>query len=114
MKFDILPERVRQVLEYPHDFAWSGGPEMFDTWSIGPIVNTRDLESTERRRIGALVTHVKRHKSLVKDWKIVRCSHWGPGWVDHLTFRVLEEDRKTPTRIFQVIERWFSKRAEVG
>ena len=92
---------VKEALQSPGSFAlWSDHPyynEMFDTWSLGPVVNTRDADVLERANWQALQNHLAEDPTLEDDWYITRCSHWAVGWCDHLSFRVLDEETEEQT-----------------
>lgn len=104
----LTPDEVQQALQRPSDFGYFGGdPAMFDTWSLGPVIRHRDSGLLDQSNAEALEAHLKSDASLDADWRISGCSHWAVGWVDHLSFRVVEDDRATPTRIARVLKAWF-------
>lgn len=108
-KVNITPEEITNALKSPSDFGYSGDNEkMFETWSLGPVIETRDSGLLDKSNAKALLNYLKvEHKDLEDDWTITSCSHWAVGWVNHLSFRVIEKDG-TPTRMFRVVKAWFA------
>ena len=105
---DITKEEITKALKRPSYFGYYGDiEEMFHTWSLGPIILTRDSGILEVSNNNALMRHLSSDESLENDWTITHSSHWGPGWVDHLSFKAIDESGG-PTRIFRVITAWFN------
>ncbi len=109
----ILPDEpapkewVEKALRRPSDFGYFGeGDGMFETWALGPVVETRDSTILEKANRQALEIFLKSDLSLKEDWRITSCSHWAVGWVEHLSFRAVEADG-TPTRIAGILHEWF-------
>jgi len=102
----ITDGEIADALKRPSDFAYFGdNDEMFETWSLGPVIRTRDSGILEESNAAALERHLESDKSLEGDWTITGASHWGPGWVDHVSFKVIEDGE--PTRVFKIIMEWF-------
>lgn len=88
----VGPDIVRKLLLRPDDFIYSGtNDQMFVTWTIGPIIDHRDADSSKtsgwKRRVETLKTKFVENE----DFRVERFSHWLVGWVEHLTYRVLTD-----------------------
>ena len=55
----------------------------------------------------ALREYLESDPTLAEEWMLTECNHWAVGWVQHLTFRVLD-DAGEPTRIFKLVTEWFN------
>ena len=88
--------------------TWSIGP-MFRTWSIGPVLRCRDSDPKPLARARSIESHLLASEKLEGEWRVERFNHWAVGWVEHLTFRVLDDAGK-PTAIFRrlrpMLYRW--------
>jgi hypothetical protein len=108
---EITPQEIRDALKRPSDFGLSSHAEhydeMFVTWSLGPVIRHRDSNLLQESNADALEAHLKEDPTLEDEWTITSCNHWAVGWVDHLSFHAVEEDGKTPTRMFRVLRAWF-------
>lgn len=102
----VTPDEVTAALERPRDFGWFGRDEMFVTWSLGPVIRHRDSGLLDQSNADALEAHLRTDPSLEDDWDVTRCNHWAVGWCDHLSFRAVEADGVTPTRIMRVLKAW--------
>jgi len=107
---DIDPSEVEEALRLPDSFALdaehpaSRDPEH---WALGPVIVTRDSGLIDQSNRDALVAHLRKdYAALRKDWRVTTCSHWAVGWVEHLTFRAVNQDG-TPSTIFKVLKHWF-------
>jgi hypothetical protein len=119
--FDNLDKWVTEALKEPDSFAmWESRPEMFVTWSLGPVHVHRDSSILEQVNSNALIKHLESDPTLQDQWENIGCSHWAVGHVDHLAFQVIEPTTdsnatwKIPgrpgfslTRIARVIKQWF-------
>ncbi len=111
-KREVTEKEIGQALERPSDFGYFGEDKdlMFVTWSLGPVIETRDSDVLTRANAEALKRHLRSDPTLEKDWRIVGCSHWAVGHVDHLSFRALTKPLDKggkPTRIFRIVMEWF-------
>ena len=108
---DIDERDIAEALRLPDSFAvGSEHPASKDPkhWSLGPMIVTRDSGLLDQSNRDALISHLRKdHPVLRKDWRITSCGHWAVGWVEHLSFRVLNEDG-SPTAIFRVLKSWFA------
>lgn len=111
----IEDKDIKKALEFPDglsldlDHPVSLDPEH---WSVGPMILTRDSGLMAQSNRDALISHLqKKYKKLKKDWELTTANHWGRGWVEHLSFRVLNED-KTVSDIFKVLTDWYDGLAE--
>lgn len=99
-----LHEKIRQALECPSDFGPPDIEGLFETWSIGPVILTRDSETRERANCEAILIRLEEHPEWEDDWQITRCSHWAVGWVEHLTFRVLDDEGRVSDIFMWLLE----------
>lgn len=104
---EIEDHEIKEALECPSDFGYSGdNDEMFRTWSLGPALVSRDSDLIAESNSAAMLSELERlaeeGEISEDDWKVVRCRHWGHGWVEHLTFRAVDSDGE-PTKVFSYI-----------
>ncbi len=101
---------IRDALQRPGSFGlWSEHPhyaDMFVTWALGPVIETRDSDTLERCNARALREYLAKDRTLAKDWCETEAGHWAVGHVTHLSFRVIDR-RGNPTRIARVLREWF-------
>jgi hypothetical protein len=103
---------IAQALKRPSDFGYRGdNGQMFQTWSLGPVIQHRDSDLLEKSNAKSIIKTLESDPSLEGDWELVSCSHWGVGWVEHLSFRVIDEDEK-PSRVARVIKGLFDAMEE--
>ncbi len=112
-RVDITEQDIDDALTRPRDFGYHGdNDEMFKTWSIGPAYRTRDSGILDKSNADVfereLAQGVKDGLFSEDDFALTGASHWGCGWVDQVSFRVIDnvEDRN-PTNIFKFIKDWF-------
>jgi len=104
---EITEDDIHKALKRPESFGYSGyNKEMFETWALGPVIRTRDSGLLEQSNADALEDYLQSDPSLEDEWEITGANHWAVGWVDHLSFRVIDENGE-PTRISRVIKKWF-------
>jgi hypothetical protein len=115
--FDDIDTWVKDALARPDSFLmWNDDPRMFVTWSLGPVIETRDSDSIQRSNAIALKKELEEYSG----WEIHGCSHWAVGHVDHLSFKVLckakpdDTEYLVPsrpgyklTKIARFIKKWF-------
>lgn len=88
--FEVTEEEVEELLEMPEDFACDDEC-IGATWTLGPCISSRDdANALQASNSAALQKHLESDETLADQWYILRASHWGHGWVEHLAFRVLE------------------------
>lgn len=106
---------IRDALERPGSFGLSSSHEhytdMFVTWALGPVIETRDSDTLEKSNARALREYLAKDRTLAKDWCETECNHWAVGYVTHLSFRVVDR-RGNPTRIARVLREWFDALAD--
>lgn len=108
----ITQADIERALARPSSFGYSGDrDDMFTSWALGPVIETRDSDLIERSNAAALVKWLESDDACEGTWEVTRCAHWAVGWVDHLSYRVLGDDG-TPTRIARLVKLWFAALAE--
>lgn len=108
-RIDVSEKDVEAALRRPSDFGYCGdNDEMFHTWALGPVIETRDSDLREKANAASLREYLESDPSLANDWSIVSADHWAVGWVEHLSYRAVEADGKTPTRMLRVLKDWFT------
>ncbi len=113
---EILPNDIREALERPDSFIFHSNDEKwFSTWSLGPVMRTRDSSLLDESNAGALLSALEdaeRDGEIEPDsWEVIRCNHWAVGWVDHLAFRVILDDG-APSNVFRFLTGWNDMLAE--
>lgn len=96
------PADISAALKPPSDFGYSGDLPIGTTWSLGPIIETRDSGPLERANSKSVQEAFRdRFGSECEEngWEVTRCSHWAVGWVEHLSFRAVD-DNGIPTEQF--------------
>jgi len=86
---------IKEYLELPDNFLG----DVEENWSLGPCIASRDMDNMAKVNGESLVEMMKGLR-----YKIIGCSHWGCGWVDHLSFPVVDGD--VPTKELEVVEEW--------
>lgn len=104
----LTPEEIKKALARPSDFGYFGKDDgMFETWALGPVIEHRESDALERSNAEALKRYLATMPELANDWRITGCSHWAVGHVDHLSYRVVNDEGK-PTRMAQIVKGWFA------
>jgi hypothetical protein len=104
----ISEGEIEEALKEQANFGYSGDRDLFGTWALGPIIRTRDSDLLEESNANALIRHLEGDPTLVEDWEVTGANHWAVGWVDHLSFRAIDENGAA-TRIFRVLKDWFRR-----
>lgn len=95
---------ISKALQRPSSFGYSGdNDQMFETWSLGSVIQHRDSDILDKSNAKSMIATLESDPSLADDWEIVSCSHWAVGWVEHLSFRVIDGDGKL-SRVARVIK----------
>lgn len=99
---DTLVAMAEAVLTRPADFGYYGGYDLFGSWGITPIAQTRDSDALERsnyRRI--LEDMIKLNNDLVEFVADFHSGHWAVGWMEQIIVRVLydPDEDVTPDNI---------------
>ncbi len=117
-RVDISEDDIDKALARPDSFSLSPRhphyDDMFVTWSLGPTIEVRDGKLLDQANSEALIAHLKSDTSLRKDWMITHASHFGCGYMDHLSFRAVDKKNREPTRIFRVLMEWNNALSEYG
>jgi hypothetical protein len=107
---------LADAMQRPSDFGYFGDNEnMFVTWSLGPVIETRDSDIQEKSNAEALRRFLASDPSLEGEYRFGRCGHWACGWVEHLSFHAYTSDddkTKEPTRIARILAAWFQYLAD--
>jgi hypothetical protein len=81
--------------------SYTGNLPIPGAWCIGPVVETRDSGLVDMANARALSAALKDTKYLVEgydpdtgvgDYEYVNLPHWDQSWVEHLAYRVVNED----------------------
>lgn len=117
---DIPKQTVTEALTLPDHF-WLRADNKEDyrqpgaTWSLGPVILTRDSSTIEKSNAAVLEKDLERLTEMRvfkdEDWEIVRCDHWAVGWVEHVSFRAID-DEGLPSLVFRYLEAWFKSLRE--
>lgn len=98
---------IADALKRPSDFGYGGDNEqMFETWTLGPVIQHRNSDILDKSNAKSMIATLESDPSLSEDWEVVSCGHWAVGWVEHLSFRVVDEDGN-PSRVARVIKGFF-------
>ena len=88
----MMDATVKQALERPDSFGYWGELPLFDTWSIGQFAVHRDSTLLDQSNWDAILKILEKQNFGAEDFQIVQTSHWAVGWVDHLAYRVLDDN----------------------
>lgn len=107
----ITQKEIQDALQRPPDFGYHGDiDELFITWTLGPVIETRDSTLLEKSNAIVLKREleaaVKEGEIDADNWQITSCNHWAVGWVNHLSFKVLD-DNGEPTKEWYWFQEWF-------
>jgi hypothetical protein len=102
---------LTEAMRRPSDFAYFGESDedrarMFVTWSLGPVIEHRDSDVTDRANAEALRRFLASDPSLEGEYRFTECSHWAVGHVTHVSFHAYDSDKR-PTRIARILAAWF-------
>lgn len=96
MDDDTLVRYAEAALERPGSFAYFGGVELFWSWGLAPVAQTRDSDPLERSNYRRILQDMMKAApdedmgehvlSWVTDF---RSSHWAYGWMEQILVRVL-------------------------
>lgn len=98
---DAQENWLAQSLERPPSFGHHSDIDLFCTWSLGPVIRTRDSGILETANYKALKAALKAGPFVdyddaddpdAADFAVFAARHWAVGWVDHLSFRVTDEN----------------------
>lgn len=113
-KVDITEKDIKEAQTVPSDFGLSSSHEHYEdivckkTWSLGPVFLTRDSNILEESNAHSLKEYLKNDfPELEDDWIVTSANHWACGWAKHISFRIFENDGKTPSMIFKIIKGFF-------
>lgn len=101
---------IREALRLPDNFGSIDdrfrhcGPDR--TWALGPVILTRDSGLRDQSNSAAVRRMLESDPTLADDWTITGANHWACGWVEHLSFRVVDPDG-TPSRVARVIKGFY-------
>jgi hypothetical protein len=116
VKTELTAEDIAAALRLPTNFGLSRDADHHDdigtTWALGPVIETRDSDLVDRANAIALKRELVRRADFADQWTITHAGHWAVGWVDHLTYRVLDDDGE-PTEIARFLAGWFACLQEV-
>ncbi len=108
---EVTDELIAEALQRPSDFGYHGdNAELFLTWSLGPVIEHRDSDLLAKSNAEILKKELEsaEEKGVIEpnSWAIESCNHSAVGWVDHLSFKVVDEKRE-PTNVFKFTVSWF-------
>jgi len=107
---ELTEADVREALQMPRDFGYSGDLDLGNTWALGPVIRTRDSTLLDQSNAAALekaLEQAVKSKEIEKhSYEVTSSSHWAVGWVEHLSYRVIGRDGK-PTRVAGWVKGWF-------
>ena len=103
------PGEIAEMLALPPYLGLAAGHPVREDpehWTLGPRLRTRDSDLLDEVNADALEAELGKHPEYEPDYQVTRCSHWGVGWVEHLSFRVLTPEGQ-PTAIWRWLAEWF-------
>lgn len=100
---EITPADIREVRRVPDSYGYHGDHDMGKTWGLGPILRTRDtcdpLEISNARMTEVIMEEIfpRTGDDDESGWDVERFRHFGFGWVEQITFKVVDGmGRATP------------------
>jgi hypothetical protein len=106
---DLDKKEIENLLVRVPDFGYFGdNEELFKTWTLGPVVVHRDSGILDKSNAKALKHYLNEIEDLEVEetYEFIECNHWAVGWVEHLTYKVIDENNE-PTKIARVVKDWF-------
>ncbi len=104
---EFTEEDIKKALRRPEYFMYFGeNKEMFQTWALGVTIQHRDSEAGTRSNAIQLKKALEEHPEWEEQWESVECNHAAVGWVEHLSYQVVNEDG-TPTDVAKFLKEWF-------
>lgn len=91
----ITQEQISAAVKMPSDFGYSGDLPIGDTWSLGPVILTRDsgpLEKANSQSVKEAFRQLFGDEGEENGWEVTTCNHWAVGWVEHLSFKAIDEN----------------------
>ncbi len=88
-----ITKLIKQAIKRPSDFGYSGDLDLFNTWALGPVIEHRDSGLLDQSNSAAIQAELEKHPEFNDQWEITHCGHWAVGWVDHLSYKVIENRR---------------------
>ena len=98
----ITEADIREAIKRPSDFGYYGDLPIGTTWSLGPMILNRDsgpLEQSNAAVVKKVFAELFGEEGEDNGWEVTRCNHWAVGWVEHLSFRAID-DAGVPTKQF--------------
>lgn len=92
-------EALKKAHNRPSDFGFSGRDEIFDTWTLGPVLEHRDSDILDQSNSFAIQKALTDHPEFNGQWEINHCGHWTVGWVDHLSYKTVVVTKVLHTEI---------------
>lgn len=95
MRHDITPADIQAAINTPDDFGYSGDLPIGRTWSLGPVIlnrNSGPLDQVNSKAIRDAFAEAFGTECEDNGWEVTRCGHWAVGWVEHLSFRVADDN----------------------
>lgn len=97
----------QEAIARPSYFGYRGGNDkLFETWSLGPVILTRDSNLREESNAAVLKKVLEEKTEFNDKWEIVSCSHWAVGWVEHLSYEAIGPDGEA-TDLHEWLGEWF-------
>lgn len=110
----LSADDIRELLGEPDNFsAGADNPIAKDPehWCLGPVIRTRDSGLLEQSNAAALVKALESLPQFTGEWSLEAATHWGCGWVEHLAFRLLDENGQ-PTAVYEWLAEWYTRLQE--
>lgn len=81
---------VKLAKTRPSDFGYSGNLDLFNTWTLGQVLEHRDSGLLDQSNSAMIQAELEKHPEFNGQWEITHCGHWAVGWCDHLSYKVIE------------------------
>lgn len=89
-------------LHYPRDFGYSGDLDLFNTWALVALLETRDSGVLEQSNSQAIKDMIEK-AGLQESFEVCTFGHWACGWVEELACRVVKDDGTLDTAALDFI-----------
>jgi len=105
---DTLVKWAEQSLSRPDSFMYHGGYDLFRTWGMTPVVQTRDSDALEESNYARIFEDMRKTFpdedmgfNMLEWIGDFRSSHWAYGWAEQILVRVLYDPGEdiTPSNI---------------
>ncbi len=106
---------IQELLKRPPDIAYGGDLPLFVTWALGPVFLTQGAAEIDQHKAGrlyAMLTKRFGQGGPESGWCVLRFNHWALGWVEHVCFRVINDDGTPASNLPFFVNRFYRRNSD--